>query len=171
MKKTLLATAKYENLVSNTFTKNFDDWEAQNYSFWKLWIRKKHIAAKHLDPCFLTTLVKSKYLEELLGKSGVTNPNIPSNLYWAKIWCILLDKRSQWTWIRVTCSTELKSSSPLPKWNKILPLTSFAINLLPQTVTNLFYHLKKCCKNRILADNEMFYYFASWQRVAGVDVL
>jgi hypothetical protein len=25
MKKTLLATAKYENLVSNTFTKNLDD--------------------------------------------------------------------------------------------------------------------------------------------------
>ena len=33
MKKTLLATEKYENLVSNTFTKNFDDWAAQNYSF------------------------------------------------------------------------------------------------------------------------------------------
>ena len=33
MKKTLLATAKYENLVSNTFTKNLDDRAAQNYSF------------------------------------------------------------------------------------------------------------------------------------------
>ena len=25
---------------------------------------------KHLDPCFLTTLVKSNYLKVLLGKSG-----------------------------------------------------------------------------------------------------
>ena len=31
--KTLSATAKYENLVSNTFTKNLDDWAAQNHSF------------------------------------------------------------------------------------------------------------------------------------------
>ena len=70
MKKTFLARAKYENLVSNTFTKDLDDWAAQNYSFWLLWIRKQHIAPKHLDPCFLTTLVKSKYLEVFLGKSG-----------------------------------------------------------------------------------------------------
>ena len=28
-KKTLLATAKYDNLVSNTFTKTLDDWAAQ----------------------------------------------------------------------------------------------------------------------------------------------
>ena len=32
-KKTLLATAKYENLVSNTFSKNLDDLAAQNYTF------------------------------------------------------------------------------------------------------------------------------------------
>ena len=32
--------------------------------------QKLHIAVKHLDPCFLTTLVKYKYLEVILGKSG-----------------------------------------------------------------------------------------------------
>ena len=42
-----------------------------------------------------------------------TNPNIPSNLYWAKIWWILHKERSQCTWNSFTCSTELKSSSPL----------------------------------------------------------
>ena len=38
----------------------------------KLIIYKNFVlcAVKHLDPCFLTTLVKSKYLEVLLGKSG-----------------------------------------------------------------------------------------------------
>ena len=39
-----------------------------------------------------------------------TNQNIPSNLYWAKIWCILLEQQSQCTWINCTSSTELKSS-------------------------------------------------------------
>ena len=33
-------------------------------------IQKVYIAVKHLDPCFRTTFVKSKYLEVLLGKSG-----------------------------------------------------------------------------------------------------
>ena len=42
-------------------------------------------------------------------------PNIPSNLYWAKLWCILLEERSQCTWISFTSPTELKSSSPLPE--------------------------------------------------------
>ena len=47
-----------------------------------------------------------------LGNLAQTIPNIPSNLYWAKKWCILLEGRSQCTWISFTCSTELKSSSP-----------------------------------------------------------
>ena len=32
--------------------------------------KKLYIAVKHLDPCFLTPLVGSKYLEVLLGKCG-----------------------------------------------------------------------------------------------------
>ena len=32
--------------------------------------KRKLIAVKHLDPCFLTTLVKSKYSKVLLEKSG-----------------------------------------------------------------------------------------------------
>ena len=64
---------KMENLVKNTFTiwvwTSLNDWAAQNNSFKKQCIRKCYIAVKHLDPCFLTTLVKSKYLEVLLGKS------------------------------------------------------------------------------------------------------
>ena len=48
-----------------------------------------------------------------MGNLALTNPNIPSNLYWAKRWCILLEEQSQCTWISFTCSTELKSSSPL----------------------------------------------------------
>ena len=42
-----------------------------------------------------------------------TNPNIPSNLYWIKIWCILLEERSQCHWINFTGPIELKSSSRL----------------------------------------------------------
>ena len=42
-----------------------------------------------------------------------TNPNVPSKLFWAKIWCILLEEQSQCPWISFTIPTELKSSSPL----------------------------------------------------------
>ena len=42
-----------------------------------------------------------------------TNQNIPSNLYWANIWCIFLKEQSQCPWISFTIPTELKSSSPL----------------------------------------------------------
>ena len=37
--------------------------------------KKCYIAVKHLDPCFLTTLVISKYLEVLLGKYGAYKSN------------------------------------------------------------------------------------------------
>ena len=47
-----------------------------------------------------------------MGNLAHTNTNVPTNLYWAKIWWILLDEQSQWAWISFTCSTELKSSSP-----------------------------------------------------------
>ena len=42
-----------------------------------------------------------------------TNPNITLNLYWAKIWLILLNEWSQGPTPKYTCSTELKSSFPL----------------------------------------------------------
>ena len=45
------------------------------------------------------------------------NPNIPSNLYWAEIWWILLEEWSQCTWISFTSPTELKSSSPFKSRN------------------------------------------------------
>ena len=59
-----------------------------------------------------------------LGNLAHTNPNIPSNLYWAKIWCILLVELSQGPWIIFSGPTELKSSSPLEPpplegWGKI----------------------------------------------------
>ena len=54
-----------------------------------------------------------RYLEVFLGNPAHTNPNIPSNLYSAKIWCILLEQQSQCLWISFTSSTELKSSFPL----------------------------------------------------------
>ena len=44
-----------------------------------------------------------------------TNHNIPSNRYWSKIWCVLLEQRSHSAWISYTCSTKLKSSFPLDK--------------------------------------------------------
>ena len=40
------------------------------------------------------------------------NPSIPSNLYRAKSWCILLEERRQCLWISFTSPTELTSSSP-----------------------------------------------------------
>ena len=51
-----------------------------------------------------------------------TNPNIPSNIYWAKIWCILLKKQSQWPWISLTGPTELKSSSPWRNLKEVMTL-------------------------------------------------
>ena len=45
-----------------------------------------------------------------------TNPNIPSNLYWTKIWCIFLEEQSQGPTPKVTCSTERKSSFPFPQF-------------------------------------------------------
>ena len=38
-----------------------------------------------------------------------------SNLYQTKIWCTLLEERSQCPWISFTSPTELKSNSPLFK--------------------------------------------------------
>ena len=74
MKKHFFWTTKYENLVNNTFNtqilENLDDWAAQNNYFKKLLIHEWHISMKHLDPYFLTTLVKSKYLGVLLRKYG-----------------------------------------------------------------------------------------------------
>ena len=61
-----------------------------------------------------------KYFKVLLGNPAHTNPNIPSNLYWAKRWCILLEGQSQCTWISFTCSTELKSSSPFTMQPQII---------------------------------------------------
>ena len=55
-------------------------------------------------------------LRYFLENLAHTNPNIPSKLYRAKRWCILLEGRSQCTWIRFTSSSELKSSSPLTKY-------------------------------------------------------
>ena len=65
---------KEESFVKNTFNiwvwTSLNDWIAQNNSLFKYCIQKWLIAVKHLDPCFLTTLVKYKYLEIILGKSG-----------------------------------------------------------------------------------------------------
>ena len=54
------------------------------------------------------------------------NPNIPSSIYWAKIWCILLEEQSECPWISFTSSTELKSRSTL---KIITPLNVAKISL------------------------------------------
>ena len=92
-----------------------NDWPAQNNLFKKHCIRKWYIAVKHLDPSFLTTLVKKSTNRYFWGNLPHTNLNIPSNLFWAKILCILLEERSQCPSISFTLPTELKSSSPLQK--------------------------------------------------------
>ena len=48
---------------------------------------------------------------------------------------------------------------------------NIAIKLFPLYSQKLVLSFKKCSKNPILAENELFYYFASRQRVADVDVL
>ena len=53
-----------------------------------------------------------QFTERLKQLGAHTNPNILSNPYWAKIWCILLEQRSQGQWISFTSSTELKSGFP-----------------------------------------------------------
>ena len=62
-------------------------------------------------------LIKYKDLKHtyrnFLGNLVHTNPNIPSNLYWAKVWCIKLEERIQRPTPKFTSSTELKSNSPL----------------------------------------------------------
>ena len=63
---------------------------------------------KHIYQCFLTTLIKSKYLEVFFEEIW----RIQIQFY-PKIWCIYFEKRSQCTYIRVSGPTELKSSSPL----------------------------------------------------------
>ena len=58
-----------------------------------------------------------------------TNLNIPSNLFWAQIWCILLEERSKCTLISFTSITELTSSSPfelLSGWMRMTSLTSLS---------------------------------------------
>ena len=75
-------------------------------------IRKVLMTVKHLDPCFLTTLVNKSTSSLFWGNLVYRNINIPWNLYCGKIWCILLEGQSQFQWISFTSSTELKSSSP-----------------------------------------------------------
>ena len=53
------------------------------------------------------------YFKVFLGNPAHTNWNIPSNLYWAKVWFILLEERSQGPTPKVTSSTEMKSNCPL----------------------------------------------------------
>ena len=56
--------------------------------------------------------VPHKYLEVVLTNLAHTNPIIPSNLYWTKIWCIILEEQSQGPRPKFTSPTELKSSFP-----------------------------------------------------------
>ena len=51
-----------------------NDWPVQNKSLRKHCIQKWHIAVKYLYPCFLTTLVISKYFEVHLGQSSAYKP-------------------------------------------------------------------------------------------------
>ena len=66
------------NLGKNTFKmwvwKSLNDWSVQNKSLRKHCIQKLHIAVKHLYPCYLTNLIKIKYLEVRLGQSGAYKP-------------------------------------------------------------------------------------------------
>ena len=52
--------------IYNTSIQSFNRKAAQKKSFSKHCIQKLNNAVKHLDPCFLTTLVKGKYSEVLL---------------------------------------------------------------------------------------------------------
>ena len=54
----------------------------------------------------------NKYLNILFENPAHTNQNVPKNLYFGNIWCILLEQQSHNAWISLTCSTELKSSFP-----------------------------------------------------------
>ena len=65
--------------------------------------------AKHID---IKVLGQKSTFRYFLENPVYTNQKIPSNLYLAKIWCILLEQQSQSAWICFICSTELKSSFP-----------------------------------------------------------
>ena len=58
------------------------------------------------------TRVKNKFRVIFLGNPAHTNSNTPSNLYWAKVWCILFEVQSQCPTLKCTSATELKSNSP-----------------------------------------------------------
>ena len=67
-------------------------------------------------------------------------PNIPSNLYCAKIWCILLEQWSSGPWISFTISTELKSGFPFTLLHKVDNLTASNIILY-----HIQYFTILCC--------------------------
>ena len=50
-----------------------------------------------------------------LGSPVPTNQRIPSNLYWAKVWCIFFEEQRQRLTPKFTSSTERKSNSPFFK--------------------------------------------------------
>ena len=70
-----------------------------------------------LNLVFLSTSVKNSFYRYFLENTVHTNL-IPSNTYWAKLWCILLAQWSEGPWFS-TYSTELKKSFPL--YNPFFP--------------------------------------------------
>ena len=69
------------------------------------------------EVCFFGLKKYQREKSTFFGNLTYTNQNTPSNLFGAKIWCILLQQQSQGPNLKLckissTISTELKSSSP-----------------------------------------------------------
>ena len=56
----------------------------------------------------LKVLGKKSTWRSFLKNLALTNQNLPSNLYWAKIWCVLLEQQSHSVWRSFSCSTKLR---------------------------------------------------------------
>ena len=76
-------TKKIKNTVVIWVWTSLHDWPAKKNQFLNHFIWKWYIAVKHLHPCFLTTFVKSKYLEILLGKSGESKSKCTLKAMWS----------------------------------------------------------------------------------------
>ena len=123
-------------------------------------ILTKKIASQNYTLMWSTML--SNYFEVLFFANLVnTNPNVPSNLYWAKIWCIKLEKLSYSPWIRVTCLTKLKSGSPFKavfiKAGTLVNLKSiFNYMIMQKNRINLCHKVRLCYSFLIQIQQEEF---------------
>ena len=91
--------------------------------------------------------------------------------HWISAQHVPLIYSMQVNFVMFSFKTAIWKKTEMTKTCKYYPWQVLQLTFSPPNSQKLVLSLKKCCKNPILADNEMFYYFASWQRVAEVDGL